>query len=62
MTEKELQTLEEAKKTQKPLTIEQRIEKVEGEVQQAQSQISEWNAVLLKKLGSLETLQEMLKE
>ncbi len=62
MTEKELQTLEEAKKAQKPLTIEQRIEKVEGEVQQAQSQISEWNAVLLKKLGSLETLQEMLKE
>ncbi len=60
MTEKE--TLEEAKKAQKPLTIEQRIEKVEGEVQQAQSQISEWNAVLLKKLGSLETLQEMLKE
>jgi len=60
MTEKE--TLEEAKKAQKPLTIEQRIEKVEGEVQQAQSQISEWKAVLLKKLGSLETLQEMLKE
>ncbi len=60
MTEKE--TLEEAKKAQKPLTIEEKIQKVEGEVQQAQSQISEWNAVLLKKLGSLETLQEMLKE
>lgn len=60
MTEKE--TLEEAKKDQKPLTIEEKIQKVEGEVQQAQSQISEWNAVLLKKLGSLETLQEMLKE
>jgi len=62
MTEKELQTLEEAKKAEKPLTIEEKIQKVEGEVQQAQSQISEWNAVLLKKLGSLETLQEMLKE
>jgi hypothetical protein len=60
MTEKE--TLEEAKKAEKPLTIEEKIQKVEGEVQQAQSQISEWNAVLLKKLGSLETLQEMLKE
>ena len=60
MTEKE--TLEEAKKSEKPLTIEEKIQKVEGEVQQAQSQISEWNAVLLKKLGSLETLQEMLKE
>ncbi len=60
MTEKE--TLEEAKKAEKPLTIEEKIQKVEGEVQQAQSQISEWNAVLLKKLGSLETLQELSKE
>ncbi len=60
MTEKE--TLEEAKKAEKPLTIEEKIQKVEGEVQKAESQISEWNAVLLKKLGSLETLQEMLKE
>jgi hypothetical protein len=49
-------------KTKEVLTIEQRIKKVEVEVQQAQEQLNEWNAVLLKKLGALEVLEQMLKE
>jgi len=50
------------KEKKEVLTIEQRTKKTEAEIEQAQAQINEWNTILLKKLGALEMLEEMVKE
>ena len=60
MTEKE--TLAKAKAEEKPFTLEQRIEKLTTEGQQATQKLDQLNAFIIQATGKIELLNEMIVE
>jgi hypothetical protein len=62
MTKKQQAALNAAKKAEKPLTIEQRIEQLKIDVQYAEKQKNQWDIACLKGQGALQYLEQMLKE
>ena len=50
------------KETKEVLTIEQRIEQLKIDIQQANAQVNEWQIVAVKSQGALEVLEQMIKE
>ena len=61
LNEKQKEALNEAKQEEKP-TIAQRIEQLKKEIEQADTQIKEWNFILLKKTGAIEVLEQIKQE
>jgi len=61
LNEEQKEALNKAKQEEKPTTA-QRIENLEKEIEQASTQIQEWNCILLKKTGAIEMLQQIEKE
>tara|TARA_R110002167_G_scaffold110087_4_gene280354 strand:+ start:17459 stop:17620 length:162 start_codon:yes stop_codon:yes gene_type:complete len=50
------------KETKEVLTIEQRIEQLKNNIQNAESEVVAWTQISLKSQGAIEVLEQILKE